>query len=92
MSDTVAPTPFVDPLEADQREREREDAELRAIRRALRATGLGEPALAARLGVGNLTLGALLTGQQRCSRAERAEIAEAIEQIAADREQREDRP
>lgn len=63
-----------------------DERELRQLRGALRRAGLTEVELAGRLGVGNLTASARLTGQQPTNRAERFQMALALVEMLADRE------
>ncbi len=62
-----------------------DERELRQIRGALRRAGLTEVELAGRLGVGNLTASARLTGQQPTHRQERFQMALALVEMLADR-------
>ena len=63
-----------------------EERELRQIRNALRRAGLTEVELAGRLGQGNLTVSASLTGQRRTNRQERLQMALALVAMLADAE------
>ncbi len=63
-----------------------DERELREIRGALRRAGLTEAQLAGRLGWGNWTTGARLSGQQPTDRRDRFQMACAVVEMIADRE------